>query len=167
VTPRWRRCWTGCWSSPATPTTSAASARRRRRSPCTTGPTPAISGVEHFHSQLTCLAEAAAVLTDPQTGGAAGVLAVVRHDADRTALQLPLARMLADRIVERAAGEPHRAALAILDRFRAEAGSGSWVLATDGDSVVTNGPVRRLSGADQRVLSDLLLSSLVLADVTA
>ena len=127
----------------------------------------AVSGVEHFHSQLTCLAEAAAVLTDPQTGGAAGVLAVVRHDADRTALQLPLARMLADRIVERAAGEPHRAALAILDRFRAEAGSGSWVLATDGDSVVTNGPVRRLSGADQRVLSDLLLSSLVLADVTA
>lgn len=127
----------------------------------------AITGVEHFHSQLTCLAEAAAVVTDPHTGGTAGALVVVCHHADRTALQLPLARMLADRVTERAAGEPHRATRAILDRFAAEnAGGGAWVLATDGDYVVTNGPARRLPAGDQRVLSDLLLASLVLADFT-
>ncbi|WP_225924573.1 helix-turn-helix domain-containing protein [Pseudonocardia abyssalis] len=127
----------------------------------------AIDGVEHFHSQLTCLAEAAAVVTDPRTGATAGVLSVLSHHADRSTLALPLARMLADRVTEAMAGEPHRVTRAILDRFTAEHdGSGSWVLATDGDYVVTNGAARQLPAADQRVLSDLLLSSLVLADFT-
>ncbi|GAA2561575.1 helix-turn-helix domain-containing protein [Pseudonocardia hydrocarbonoxydans] len=127
----------------------------------------AVDGAEHFHSRLTCLAGAAAVVTDPHTGGTAGVLSVLCHQTDRTPLALPLARTLADRVTEAVAGEPHRVTRAILDRFAAEhAGGGAWVLATDGDYVVTNGPARQLPAADQRVLSDLLLASLVLADFT-
>jgi transcriptional regulator of acetoin/glycerol metabolism len=128
----------------------------------------AISGAEHYHSQLMCLAEAAAVVADPHTGGVRGVVVVVCHQPDRTALQSPLARMLADQVTERMAGEPHRRAQAILDRFTgADGADGEWVLATDGDYVLTNGAARQLEAPEQRVLSDLALASLVLTDFTA
>ena len=127
----------------------------------------AIEGAEHYHAQLMCLAEAAALVPDPQTGTPRGVVVVICHSGDRSALQLPLARMLAQRVGERLAGEPQRRARAILDRFAAADGAhGEWVLATDGDYVLTNGATRQLEVAEQRTLSDLVLANLVLRDFT-
>ncbi len=127
----------------------------------------ALSGAEHYHAQLMCVAEAAALLPDPHGGEPAGVITVLCHDSDRSALQLPLARMLADRVADRMAGEPHRRAQAILQHFsHRDRGhpDGEWALATDGDYVLSNGVARRLDPADQRALADLVLSSLVLHD---
>lgn len=127
-----------------------------------------ISGAEHYHSQLMCLSEAAAIVTDPHTDDPCGVIVVICHEPDRTTLQLPLARMLSQQVGERMAGEPHRRAQAILDRFTgADRKDGQWVLATDGDYVLTNGSARHLEAAEQRVLSDLVLASLVLTDFSA
>ena len=124
----------------------------------------AIDGAEHYHAQLMCLAEAAALVPDPLTGAPRGVVVVICHSGDRSALQLPLARMLAGRIADRVVGEPQRRARAILDRFTAADGPhGEWVLATDGDYVLTNGATRQLEVAEQRTLSDLVLASLVCA----
>ena len=125
----------------------------------------ALSGAEHYHAQLMCVAEAAALLRDRHGGEPAGVVVVVCHDSDRTALQLPLARLLADRIADRLAGEPHRRAQTVLQHFDHRAGhDGEWALATDGDYVLSNGVARRLDPADQRALADLALSGLVLHD---
>ena len=123
----------------------------------------AISGAEHYHSQLMCVAEAAALVPDPHGGDPAGVVTVICHDSDRSALQLPLARVLARQIADRLAGEPQRRAQAILQHFHHRAGHGSgWALATDGDYVISNGAARRLDPVDQRVLTDRVLSGLVL-----
>jgi sigma-54 dependent transcriptional regulator, acetoin dehydrogenase operon transcriptional activator AcoR len=127
----------------------------------------ALSGAEHYHAQLMCVADAAALLPDPHGGEPAGVIAVLCHDSDRSTLQLPLARLLADRVADRMAGEPHRRAQAILQHFsHRDRGhpDGEWALATDGDYVLSNGVARRLDPADQRTLADLVLSSLVLHD---
>ena len=125
----------------------------------------ALSGAEHYHAQLMCVAEAAALLPDRHGDEPAGVVVVVCHDSDRTALQLPLARLLADRVADRMAGEPHRRAQTVLQHFDHRAGhDGEWALATDGDYVLSNGVARRLDPADQRALADLALSGLVLHD---
>lgn len=125
----------------------------------------ALRGAEHFHAQLTCLSEAAALVPAAVGEPVAGVVDVVCHDGDHSVLQLSLARMLAARIAERMAGEPFRRTQVMLERF-AERGrhGGEWVVATDGEYVVTNGATRNLAAEDQRVLSDLVLSGLVLQD---
>ncbi|MFC5993789.1 helix-turn-helix domain-containing protein [Pseudonocardia hispaniensis] len=127
----------------------------------------AISGAEHYHSQLTCLSAAAALVTDPQNHTVCGVVAVVCHDAEHSALQLPLARMLADRLNERMAGEPHRRTQAMLQTLQRHRHDGGWMVATDGDYVLSNGMARRLAAEDQRVLDDLVLAGLVLQDFSA
>jgi sigma-54 dependent transcriptional regulator, acetoin dehydrogenase operon transcriptional activator AcoR len=125
----------------------------------------AISGAEHYHAQLICVAEAAALVADPHSGRPAGAVTVICHASDRSALQLPLARILADRITDRIAGEPNRRAQAILQHFGHRDGhDGEWALATDGDYVLSNGVARRLDPADQHVLADLVLAGLVLHD---
>lgn len=127
----------------------------------------AIDGAEHYHSQLMCLAEAAALVRRPDSGEPCGVVVVICHAGDRSPLQLPLARMLARRVTERLAGEPQRRPRAVLDQFTGADGPyGEWVLATDGDVVLTNAATRQLEVADQRVLSDLVLADLVLGDVS-
>jgi hypothetical protein len=68
--------------------------------------------------------------------------------------------MLADLIAERR----HRGSLAILERFAACDRAGGWVLATDGNFVLTNAAARHLDAADLGVLSDLVLANLVLQD---
>ncbi|WP_300008050.1 helix-turn-helix domain-containing protein [Pseudonocardia sp.] len=120
----------------------------------------AVSGPEHYHSRLQFLAEAAAPVVDGT--GTCGVVSVLGHESRATTMALPLARLLAERISDRVAGEPDRRARAVLDVFRGRcvAAPGEWVLATDGQFVLTNPAVRRLDGADQRVLSDLLLAAL-------
>lgn len=124
-----------------------------------------LDGAEHYHAQLTCLAEAAALVQCPDADET-GCVVVICHAADRTALQLPLARMLARRVGERLAGEPRRRARAVLDRFTAADGPhGEWVLATDGDYVLSNAAARHLEAADQRVLADLVLADLALGDL--
>ncbi len=127
-----------------------------------------ISGAEHYHAQLMCLGEAASVVADPHSGALCGVIVVICHEADRSMLQLSLARILSQQVTERIAGEPHRRAQAILDRFTgADGADGGWVLATDGDFVLINGAARQLESAEQRVLIDLVLASLVLTNFTA
>ncbi len=123
-----------------------------------------IAGPEHFHSQLMCLSEAAALVVDPQDRQVVAVVVLFCHLSTRTALQRPLARMLADRVTDRVAGEPQRRVRTILEHVRRREQEGRWVLATDGDYVLTNALARHLDGQDQRVLGDLVLASLVLQD---
>ncbi len=123
-----------------------------------------VVGPHHYNSQLLTLDEAAALVVDPDTGTAAGAVVVIAHAADGTPLQLALARTLAAAVAARVAGSSGR--LAVLDRFRAADRAGGWVVATDGDGVVTNAAARHLDGQDLRVLSDLALASGVLRDFT-
>ncbi|GEL20233.1 helix-turn-helix domain-containing protein [Pseudonocardia asaccharolytica] len=127
----------------------------------------AIRGAEHYHSQLTCLSAAAALVSDPVDHTVCGVIAVVCHDTEHSALQLPLARMLADRLTERMAGDPHRRTQAMLQTLERQRHDGGWMMATDGDYVLSNGMARRLAAEDQRVLGDLVLAGLVLQDFSA
>lgn len=124
-----------------------------------------ISGPEHYHSWLLSLRAAASLVPDPQHETACGAVAVVGHPSGRPTLQLALARMLAQRIADRMADEPHRRSRVILDRFsRCGERAGEWVLATDGDWVVSNADARRLEPGDLRSLSDLALGGLSVTD---
>ena len=124
-----------------------------------------ISGPEHYHGRLTFLSEAASPVPDPHRETACGAVVVARHQSDETAFQLPLARMLAQRITDRMADEPYRRSRVIMDRFARCAGrDGEWALATDGDWMLTNACARRLEPADLRLLSDLALAGLTSPD---
>jgi transcriptional regulator of acetoin/glycerol metabolism len=127
-----------------------------------------VRGPEHYHAQLTFLSGAAAPLADPHRGTACGAVMVLSHQSGETALQLPLARMLAQRITGRMADEPHRRSRVILERFsRCSERDGEWALATNGDWVLTSASARRLEAADLRVLSDLTLAGLTVQDFAA
>lgn len=120
-----------------------------------------IAGPEHYHSRLVFLSTAASLVPDPRPETACGAVVVAVHQADRTALLLPLARLLAQRIADRMDDEPHRRSRVILDRFsRYGERDGEWVLATDGDWVLSNAGARRLDPGDLRSLSDLALAGL-------
>ena len=120
-----------------------------------------VTGPEHYHAQLGCLATAAAPVAGPD-GEPCGAVAVVDHAGAASDLQLTVATLLAERIAERIAGDPHRISVALLDRVATA--TGDWVLAAAGDTVVTNGPCRRLGAEDQRTLTDVALARLALAD---
>ncbi|WP_462189104.1 helix-turn-helix domain-containing protein [Frankia sp. CcWB2] len=136
----------------------------------------AISGPEHYHSQLRCLGEAAALVVDPHSRDVRGVVVVICHQSDETTLQPAVAQLLAHQVTERMAAEPHRRSQTILDRFARACGDDrtghvghvgqdkAWVLATDGDYVLTNVAACHLEVGDLRVLSDLVLASLSLRD---
>jgi transcriptional regulator of acetoin/glycerol metabolism len=141
--------------------TTAASVATHERAAVT------ISGPEHYHSQLVCLTESAALVTGPQPEDVRAVVTVLCHASTGTGLQLALARMLAARITERVADEPHRRSRAVLERFDACDRAGGWVLATDGNVVLTNAAARHLDAADLGVLSDLVLADTVLQDFVA
>ncbi len=135
--------------------TTAASVALRERADT------AIGGPEHYHSRLMFLSGAASLMSDPQLETACGAVVVMGYQADQTELQLPLARMLAQRVADRMADEPHCRSRVILDRFsRCGERDGEWVLATDGDWVVSNAGARRLEPADLRSLNDLALAGL-------
>jgi sigma-54 dependent transcriptional regulator, acetoin dehydrogenase operon transcriptional activator AcoR len=120
-----------------------------------------VTGPEHYHSRLIFLASAASLVPDPHRETPCGAVVVAAHQALRPALLLPLARMLAQRIADRMADEPHRRSRVILDRFgRCGERDEEWVLATDGDWVISNAGARRLEPADLRSLSDLTLAGL-------
>jgi transcriptional regulator of acetoin/glycerol metabolism len=121
----------------------------------------AISGPEHYHSRLLFLSAAASLVPDPRLEVPAGVVMVAGHQADRHPLQLALAQLLAQRIADRMADEPHRRSRLILDRFSRDGEpAGEWILATDGDWVLSNAGARRLDPADLQALSDLALAGL-------
>jgi sigma-54 dependent transcriptional regulator, acetoin dehydrogenase operon transcriptional activator AcoR len=138
--------------------TTAASVALHERADVT------VSGPEHYHAQLMSLSEAASLVSEPHADTACGAVVVIRHRSDETSFQLPLARMLAQRVTDRMADEPHRRSRIILDRFGGCA-AGEWVLATDGEWVLTNASARRLDPADLRVLSDLVLAGLTEPDL--
>lgn len=121
-----------------------------------------VAGPEHFSSRLACLAEAAALAVDPLTHEVAGAVVVLGPEAAGGALQPQVARMLAQAVTERMAGEPHRRAQVLLERFRTVVAE--WVLATDGDGLLSNAGARHLDGADLRVIGDLALASLAVQD---
>ncbi|MCU1627560.1 MAG: sigma54 specific transcriptional regulator, Fis family [Pseudonocardia sp.] len=145
------------WSEQAVGTTAATVALHEQED-------ATVVGAEHFHGQLSWLAEAAARVIDPRDGSVAGVVVAVAHVADRSSLLRPVATMLARQVTERIAGEPRRRAATLLDRFRTCAAEYPWVLATDGDVVLTSTGARRLDGADLRGLGDAVVSGLVLQE---
>lgn len=126
-----------------------------------------ISGPEHYNSQLMCLSEAAVPVIDPHDRDLCGVVAVIAAAESDSTLQLALARMLAEQIVDRIAGEPHRRSLAVLEWFEHCNRDGAWVVGTDGSYVLTNAAARQLDPADIRTLSDAALASLALHDFAA
>jgi hypothetical protein len=123
-----------------------------------------VDGAEHYHAPLSGLSAAAAVIADPLDGRVTGVVVVTCHVSAATPLQGPLARLLADAVASRVAAEPGRAARAVLARFLERARDDEWVLATDGEYVLTSAKVRQLDGHDARALSDLALATLVIGD---
>ncbi|MGH3169886.1 MAG: hypothetical protein ACRDN0_28900, partial [Trebonia sp.] len=128
----------------------------------------AIAGPEHYHSRLTFLSCAAALVPDPRLESICGAVVVIGGQPDQAALQLPLARLLAQRIAGRIADEPHRRSRAILDRYtRYGAQDGEWLLATDGDWMVSNAGARRLEPADLQSLSDLAMAGLSVHDFSS
>jgi transcriptional regulator of acetoin/glycerol metabolism len=128
----------------------------------------AVAGPEHYHSRLSFLSCAAALVPDPQLESICGAVVVIGGRPDQAALQLPLARLLAQRIAGRMADEPHRRSRAILDRFtRDGAQDGEWALATDGDWMVSNVGARRLEAADLRSLSELAMADLSMPDFSS
>jgi sigma-54 dependent transcriptional regulator, acetoin dehydrogenase operon transcriptional activator AcoR len=124
-----------------------------------------IGGPEHYHSRLMFLSCAASLVRDPRLEAACGAVVVAHYQPAETSLLLSLARMLTQRIADRMADEPHRRSRVILDRFSrygkpdGEWGA-EWVLATDGDWVVSNASARRLEPGDLRSLSDMALAGL-------
>lgn len=139
------------WSERAIGTTASSVAVHEQGGAAVTGP-------EHYHAQLRFLAEAAALVTDAE--GVCATVSVLGHESRATTMALPLAGMLAARVGERVRGDPGRRARAVLDAFRrrCDAAPGEWVLASDGDFVLTGADARRLDAPDQRVLSDLLFA---------
>ena len=126
-----------------------------------------VTGPEHYHSRLQFLSEAAAVLRDAGAAGPAGVVVVLCYQADHTELQLPLARMLAQRVVAHLPDDQELRTRVIAAEFGRRADRGEpWVLATDGSWVMMNSGSRHLDGADLLVLSDLTFSSLMLGEFT-
>jgi sigma-54 dependent transcriptional regulator, acetoin dehydrogenase operon transcriptional activator AcoR len=125
----------------------------------------AVSGPEHYHSRLTFLSGAASLVAgrhDPVVCGAVGVLC---HSADDTMFLLPLARMLSQQIADRMSDGQRPWSRAILECFgRGCQREGEWVLATDGDWVLTNARTRQLDGADLHALTDLALAGVALRE---
>jgi sigma-54 dependent transcriptional regulator, acetoin dehydrogenase operon transcriptional activator AcoR len=125
----------------------------------------ALAGPEHYHARLAPLSCAAALVPDPRRESICGAVVVIGGQPDQAVPQLPVARLLAQRIAGRMADDPHRRSRAILDRFtRHGAQDGEWILATDGDWLVSNAGARRLEVPDLRSLSDLAMAGLGTAD---
>lgn len=123
-----------------------------------TGTDARVDGAEHLHSDLTWLSEAAALVPD-------GAVVVVLTHIAAPRPGLAVARLLADRVAERVASRRHRVARSVHDGFAdACAGGAEWVVATDGDFVLTNAGVRKIAADDQQILSDLALAGAVLPD---
>ncbi|HEY0812626.1 MAG TPA: helix-turn-helix domain-containing protein [Pseudonocardia sp.] len=122
----------------------------------------ALSGPEHFAAALTCLAEAAAPTVDPTSQQVGGAVVVVCHRSAESTLALPLARMLAAQVSEHLAGEPDRNMRLVLSRLRERGDGPDWVVATDGQTMLTNAAARQLDGPDLRALGDLLLAGMAL-----
>ena len=125
-----------------------------------------LHGGEHFHAELAGLAAAAALVVDRKDGEVAGVVVVLSAAAGRGPLQKVLARAIADRLTKKLASQHHRRARIVLERFREEDQHGEWVLATDGEFVLTNPAARKLDAGDLQVLTDLVLGAMVLHDFT-
>jgi len=90
---------------------------------------------------------------------------VICHESQETSFQLAAARTLAQQIARRMAGGARHWSRAILEHFgRCCAQESGWVLATDGDWVMTNALARQLETTDLRALSDLALASLTLQE---
>ena len=139
--------------------TSAASVALHERSDFVLG------GAEHYHSRLMFMSGAASLVADPYHHEACGAVLVICHESDETTFQLAAARMLAHRIAGRMAGGARHWSRAILEHFgRRCTQEAGWVLATDGDWVITNALARQLDAADLRTLTDLALAGLTLRD---
>lgn len=123
-----------------------------------TGSDARVDGAEHLHADLTWLAEAAALVPD-------GAVVVVLTHVTAPHPGLVVARLLADQVAERVASRRHRVARSVHDGFADACGAGAeWVVATDGDFVLTNAGVRKIAADDQQVLADLALAGAVLPD---
>jgi transcriptional regulator of acetoin/glycerol metabolism len=124
-----------------------------------------LTGAEHYHSRLMFISGAASPVADPHHLEACGAVLVICHESEQTTFQLAAARMLAQRIAGRMAEGARHWSRAILEHFgRCCAQETGWVLATDGDWVMTNALARQLDAADLRALTDLALASLTLKD---
>ena len=137
-------------------TTAAALATRE-------GVTVRVDGAEHLHPELTWLSEAAAPVAAVD-GGAPDVVVVLSHASTVSSVAPAVAEVLAGWIAERVGDRRHRRGRAVLERFTRACGTGGeWVLASDGEFVLTNAGVRRLPDADQRSLGDLVVAGVVLS----
>ncbi|GAA4863815.1 helix-turn-helix domain-containing protein [Pseudonocardia benzenivorans] len=123
-----------------------------------------VVGAEHLHPELTWLAESAATV-HRSDGAAPDAVVVLRHVADADDTGTAVAGLLAGRIAEAVADRAHRHGLLVHRRFTEARDAGAeWVLATDGDVLLTCPGVRRLGHDDQRSLADLTLAAAVIGE---
>ena len=129
-----------------------------------TGADCRVDGPEHLHAELTWLSEAACPVAHDD-GPGPQVVVVLTHVSAPGPPGLVVARSLADATAERVRSHRHRAAWAVHEAFAdACAGGAEWVVATDGDFVLSNAGARRTTPDDQQSLGDLALAGTVLAD---
>ncbi|RTL66257.1 MAG: hypothetical protein EKK42_17975 [Pseudonocardiaceae bacterium] len=123
-----------------------------------------VDGPEHLHPELTWLSEAAAMV-HRDDGAPPDAVVVLSHVAHATDTTTALAGLLADRVAQAVADRAHRRGLLVHRGFAAARDAGAeWVLATDGDVLLTCPGVRRLGADDQRALADLALAAAVLGE---
>ena len=126
-----------------------------------------LDGAEHYHPQLTSIAEASAVVRDRDTRETRGVVTVVADAGQATSLLLAHARLLADKLSDLLADEPGRRTRAVFERFdERSTHRQEWIVATDGHSVFTGSTAAALEPMDLRALTDSALGALTLQEFT-
>lgn len=125
----------------------------------------ALRGIEHYHPQLSLLAEAAAVVRNADNGEVLGVVAVVALDQHDVDMLLTHARLLARQLSEFIAQESGRRTRTVFERFlERSANRVEWVVGTDGNNTFSNDAAAVLEPGDLRALTDSAASSLILSE---
>lgn len=130
-----------------------------------TGRDATLPGPAHYHPQLACIAEAASVVSDPDTEAAVAAVAVLAPSNIEVPLLSALAQSLARELARLLAADATRTATEVLQDFlqRSRSWTG-WHVATDGEHILVGDAAARLEPADLRYLIDSVEGALMLQD---
>ena len=124
-----------------------------------------LRGHEHIHPSLSSIDEAAALVRDPRTSEVVGVVVALSVGVETLELLAQVSRGLAVSAAARLESEQSAKSRVVVDRFAEISGDAeAWILATNGDFFMTNGPARLLEQSLRARLREVLFSSLLLND---